>query len=110
MPYAFLTCRRQGAWITRESRESASGAEKIMFDRLRRLITLGWNPAGNGRKEQPRVSMKAKAVLALGLILLTLASLVFLVQVDSVSDAAQKKMTALKNLPSIFHASPARSR
>lgn len=110
MPYAFLTCRRQGAWITRESRESASGAEKIMFDRLRRLITLGWNPAGNGRKEQPRVSMKAKAVLALGLILLTLASLVFLAQMDSVSDAAQKKMNALKNLPSIFHASPARSR
>lgn len=110
MPYAFLTCRRQGAWITRESRESTAGTGNRMVNRLRGLIPFGWNPAGNGRKEQPGVSMKARAALALGLILLVLASLVFLAQMDAVSNAAQKKMTALKNLPSIFHASPARSR
>jgi hypothetical protein len=110
MPYAFLTCRRQGAWITRESREDAQGKATILANRLRRSIAGGLTPAGNGGKKTQRVSVKATSAIVICFLLFTLAAFMILTQVDTVSDAAQKKMTALKNLPSIFHASPARSR
>lgn len=110
MPYAFLTCRRQGAWITRESRETASGEKETLFNRIRHLIPDDWGHRRNGSRKPQRAFVKAKSAVILGLLLLTAATFIFLIQMDAVSNAAQKKMTALKDLPSIFHASPEKSR
>ena len=110
MPYAFLTCRRQGAWITRESRETGSGEKETLFNRLWHLIPDGWGHRRNGSRKPQWAFVKAKSAVILGLLILTAATFIFLIQMDAVSNAAQKKMTALKGLPSIFHASPEKSR
>ena len=108
MPCAFLTCRRQGAWITRESGEKPMGEEHSLASPLRRPVPFGWRHAFKGRGESLVVFFKAASALVIGL-LIALAALVYLTQTDAVSNAAQRKMTALKNLPSIFHGGPEKS-
>jgi hyaluronan synthase len=110
MPYAFLTCRRQGAWITRESRMNDLGTEQTLLTRFRRRIADGlWN-AMKERGKQGRVFVKAKPVFVIGLALFILAAFLLFTQMDAVSNAAQRKMTALKSLPSKFYAWPEKSK
>lgn len=109
MPYAFLTLCRQGSWITRESCEKNLGGEQNLLNRLWLLILDGWYHEVNESGERPRVFVKAKSALMIGLLLLTLAVSLFFSQVGAVSNAAQRKMAALKSLPSMFYASPDKS-
>ncbi|HOD35579.1 MAG TPA: glycosyltransferase [Syntrophales bacterium] len=59
MPYAFLTCRQQGAWITRESREKISFREQTLqpplvsdFQRLASCSEWSWGTAEDLRKDK----------------------------------------------------------
>jgi hyaluronan synthase len=109
MPYAFLTCRRQGAWITRESRVNAHGMKPAGFNPFRRLVPDGWQSALGERGKRGKDFLKAKPALMMGLFLLTLAACILFTHMDAVSNAAQRKMEVLKSLPSKLHAWPEKS-
>ena len=100
MPYAFLTCRRQGAWMSRESQVMAPGKKRTVDNPFRRLIPDGWRGALEERGKQGRIFANARPAWVMGLFLLTLAAFILFTQMDAVSNAAQKKMAALKSLPS----------
>lgn len=109
MPYAFLTCRQQGTWITRESPEKAFKGEPSLFNRPWRLIPDGWRYAVTESGEPRRIFIKTKSILVIGLLLSTLAAFIFFTQVDAVSNAAQRKVAAMKNLPLMFKGSTDKS-
>ncbi|HQL90118.1 MAG TPA: glycosyltransferase [Syntrophales bacterium] len=102
MPYAFLTCRQQGTWITRESPAGAPVGHQNVFHRIRRLMTGGWRHAADEAGLTRRVDVKPTPAWVIGLFIFILAALVFLTRMDAVSNAAQRKMAALKGLPFIF--------
>jgi|GEM_PF-214204 hyaluronan synthase len=110
MPYAFLTCRRQGAWITRESRAQAAGTKQTRPSLFGHLNADGlWN-AMKEHGAKGRAFVKARPAFVMGVLLFILAVFLLFSQMDAVSDAAQRKMTALKSLPSKFYAWPEQSR
>jgi hyaluronan synthase len=105
MPYAFLTCRRQGAWITRDTREDMAARGQSAFNRISGLIPGAWRDLLRGRGGQGSPCLKAGAVL-LAFVLFVIAAFIFFTHTDSISIAAQKKMTALKSLSEKFNVSP----
>jgi hypothetical protein len=103
------TALDQGAWITRESQVKAPGKKRTDVNPFQRLIPDGWWSAVAERGGQGRISMKAKPAWVIGLCLLTLAAFILFTQMDAVSNAAQRKMAALKSLPAKFYAGPKKS-
>lgn len=102
MPYAFLTCRQQGTWITRESRAPALNEDPSFKARVRQWISGGWRSALDEAGLTRRVDVKPTPAWVIGLFIFILTALVFLTRMDAVSNAAQRKMAALKGLPFIF--------
>jgi hyaluronan synthase len=108
MPYAFLTCRRQGAWITRESPEKVLGGEQAPFNFLWGLIPGGWRSETSESGEPRRAFVKAKSALIIALLLSFLVLLLF-TQMETISNAAQRKVATLKSLPFISKSSSDKS-
>lgn len=111
MPYAFLTCRRQGAWMTRDTRGDALGAEQNLLNRLRKQVSAYRGNAAKGIGKTRRPFAKAKLALVICLVLsFAFAAVVFFARMDSVSNAAQRRLTALKKLPLKLYVSPGKSK